>query len=64
MDRVPALFAGAVFGCFGAGLLLWTATRLRHRLPVTASGSTAGAAASLVFGTAALVAGVWCLTQV
>jgi hypothetical protein len=64
MDRVPALFAGTVFGCFGAALLLWTAARLRHRLPVTAAGGTGAAAVSLLFGTAALAAGVWCLTQV
>lgn len=64
MERVPALFAGAVFGCFGAALLCWTAARLRQRLPVTAAGGPATAVASLFFGAAALAAGIWCLTRI
>lgn len=64
MEPVPALFAGMVFGCFGAALLAWTAVRLRHRLPVTAAGGPVGAVMSGVCGAAAFGAGIWCLLQV
>ncbi|MBD0737931.1 hypothetical protein [Streptomyces sp. CBMA29] len=64
MERVPALFAGTVFAVFGAALLCWTAARLRARRPVTDAGSTAATVMSISFGAAALLTGVWCLTQV
>jgi len=63
MDPVPAVFAGVVLGGFGAALLVWTAVRLRHGLPVTAGGGPASAVLSVILGAAALLAGVWCLTQ-
>ncbi len=34
MESGPAIFAGMVFALFGAGLLVWTATRVRHGRPV------------------------------
>jgi hypothetical protein len=64
MEPVPALFAGVVFGCFGAALLAWTGVRLRQRRPVTVGGGPATAVASVVCGAAAFGAGIWCLTQV
>lgn len=64
MEPVPALFAGVVMGAFGAALLVWTAVRLGHRLPVTAAGGPATAVVSAVCGAAAVGAGIWCLTQV
>lgn len=64
MERVPALFAGTVFACFGAALLFWTASRLRHGRPVADTENPAAAVMSIFFGAAALLAGVWCLTQV
>jgi uncharacterized membrane protein YecN with MAPEG domain len=64
MEPVPALFAGAVLGGFGAALLAWSVVRLRRGLQVTAGGGPASAAVSVILGAAALLAGVWCLTQV
>ncbi|WP_328915106.1 MULTISPECIES: hypothetical protein [unclassified Streptomyces] len=64
MEPVPALFAGTVFGCFGAALLLWTAARLRQRRPVTVGGGPHTAVVSAVCAVAALGVGIWCLTQV
>ncbi|AGP56792.1 hypothetical protein M271_26580 [Streptomyces rapamycinicus NRRL 5491] len=47
---------------FGAALLLWTAARLRLRVPVAHGVSpVASAALSLLFGIAALGGGIWCL---
>jgi hypothetical protein len=64
MEPVPALFAGVVFGCFGAALLAWTAVRLKHRRPVTVPAGPATAVLCVVCGAAAFGAGIWCLTQV
>ncbi|MFI1359616.1 hypothetical protein ACH4TV_39475 [Streptomyces sp. NPDC020898] len=65
MESEPAIFAGMVFALFGGGLLVWTATRVRHRAPV-AHGVSPVASAALV-GVAALIAlgvGAWCFTLV
>ncbi|MER5439219.1 hypothetical protein [Streptomyces sp. NPDC002790] len=65
MESVPAVFAGAVFGLFGAGLLAWTGARAAHREPVAygvrpvTSVVLAGAA-----GAVALALAVWCFAQV
>ncbi len=64
MEPVPALFAGVVFGCFGAALMTWTGVRLRYRLPVTAADGPVGAVLSAVCGAAAFGTGIWCLFQV
>ncbi|WP_236246256.1 hypothetical protein [Streptomyces sp. CC210A] len=65
MESGPAIFAGTAFTLFGAGLLVWTAARVRHRAPV-AHGVDPTAAA--VFATAAgavlLALGVWCFGRV
>ncbi|MTE20216.1 hypothetical protein F0L17_14080 [Streptomyces sp. TRM43335] len=60
MESGPAVFAGAAFTLFGAGLLLWTSMRVRLRAPV-ADGVSPLAATVLasLFGTAFLAAGVW-----
>ncbi|MFF5536917.1 hypothetical protein ACFY71_31395 [Streptomyces cinerochromogenes] len=64
MERGPAIFAGAVFALFGAGLLAWTGTRLRHREPVALGVSrVASAVSASVAGTLALALGVYCLTR-
>ncbi|GHJ27196.1 MULTISPECIES: hypothetical protein [Streptomyces] len=62
MESGPAIFAGTAFVLFGSALLLWTAVRLRLRAPVAHGVSpVAFAALSLLFGTAALGGGIWCL---
>ncbi|GAA3778105.1 hypothetical protein ACFS5L_27905 [Streptomyces phyllanthi] len=64
MESGPAIFAGAVFALFGAGLGAWTATRLHAGRPVAhgvrpvTSAALAGVAAL-----GALAAGVWCFAQ-
>ncbi|MBD0838837.1 MULTISPECIES: hypothetical protein [unclassified Streptomyces] len=64
MESGPAIFAGLVFALFGAGLLAWTVTRVRHRQPVVhgvnpvASLTLASLAAVI-----ALVLGAWCFTR-
>ncbi|WP_395572879.1 hypothetical protein [Streptomyces sp. BK79] len=65
MESGPAIFAGMVFGLFGAGLLTWTATRVRHGRPV-AHGVSPVASATLasVAGIVALALAAWCLTRV
>ncbi|MEW2396351.1 hypothetical protein [Streptomyces sp. NPDC046862] len=64
MESGSAIFAGAVFALFGAGLAVWTATRLRQRLPV-AHGVRPAVSATIagVAALAALAAGAWCFTQ-
>ncbi|MCI0383704.1 hypothetical protein [Streptomyces sp. CNQ085] len=64
MESGPAVFAGAAFTLFGAGLLLWTSVRVRLREPV-AEGVEQVTAAVLgsVFGAAFLAAGVWAFTH-
>ncbi|GFH38860.1 hypothetical protein [Streptomyces pacificus] len=65
MESGPAIFAGTVFALFGAALLVWTGTRARHRAPVAHGVNPATAAAlTAIFGTASLLAGVWCLSRV
>ncbi|MER5771159.1 hypothetical protein [Streptomyces sp. NPDC001985] len=61
MESGPAIFAGAAFTLFGAGLLLWTAVRVAQRAPV-AHGVAAGRAAAFTggAGVVALALGVWC----
>lgn len=65
VESTPAVFAGAVFGLFGAGLLLWTGARSLHREPV-ADGARPLASAVLTAGVglAALGAAVWCFSRV
>ncbi|MFD1829145.1 MULTISPECIES: hypothetical protein [Streptomyces] len=64
MESGPAVFAGAAFTLFGAGLLLWTSVRTRLREPV-ADGVSPLAATVLasLFGAAFLAAGIWTLTR-
>lgn len=63
MESGPAIFAGTVFGLFGAGLLTWTVIRVRHREPVAEGVSrVASAALATLAGVAALAAGAWCFT--
>ncbi|MGA4840471.1 hypothetical protein [Streptomyces sp. G45] len=65
MESGPAIFAGAVFALFGAGLLLWTGVRVAHGEPV-AQGVRPAAAATFtaLAGTGALALAVWCFTRV
>lgn len=65
MESGPAIFAGTAFTLFGAGLLLWTGARLRHRAPVAHGVSPATATAlATFFGAAFLALGVWCFGRV
>ncbi|MBN0048743.1 hypothetical protein JS756_32600 [Streptomyces actuosus] len=64
MESGPAIFAGVVFGLFGAGLLAWTAVRVRRRTPVALGVSpVASAALAGLVSVAALALGGWCLTR-
>ncbi|MFF5474948.1 hypothetical protein [Streptomyces achromogenes] len=64
MESGPAIFAGAVFALFGAGLLMWTGARLRRREPVGLGVSpVASAALAGMAGTVALALGGYCLTR-
>ncbi|MGW1892098.1 hypothetical protein ACWCP6_17830 [Streptomyces sp. NPDC002004] len=65
MESGPAIFAGTVFGLFGAGLLAWTGSRVRHGAPV-AHGvhPVASAALAALAGSGALFLGVWCFTRI
>ncbi|WP_030734106.1 hypothetical protein [Streptomyces sp. NRRL S-31] len=64
MESAPAIFAGAVFALFGAGLLVWTGTRLRRREPVALGVSrVASSAFAGVAGTVALALAGYCLTR-
>lgn len=64
MESGPAIFAGLVFALFGAGLLIWTAARVRHGEPV-AHGVNPVASATLASLAAviALVLAAWCFTR-
>ncbi|MFR9795164.1 hypothetical protein ACL02U_04540 [Streptomyces sp. MS06] len=64
MESGPAIFAATVFALFGAGLLGWTGSRLRHRRPV-ADGFPPVASAVLagVASAGALLLAAWCLTR-
>ncbi|MEV7089435.1 hypothetical protein AB0O07_26685 [Streptomyces sp. NPDC093085] len=65
MESGPAVFAGVVFGLFGAGLLVWTGGRALHRAPV-AHGVRPGAALALatLSGVVFLALGVWCFGRI
>ncbi|MFJ8636062.1 hypothetical protein [Streptomyces sp. NPDC093568] len=64
MERGPAIFAGIVFALFGAGLLVWTAVRVRQRQPV-AHGVNPVASATLagLVSVIALILGTWCFSR-
>ncbi|WP_306318541.1 MULTISPECIES: hypothetical protein [unclassified Streptomyces] len=65
MESVPAAFAGAVFGLFGAGLLTWTGARAAHREPVAYSERPVVAAVFAgAAGAGALALAVWCFGQI
>ncbi|WP_373287037.1 hypothetical protein [Wenjunlia tyrosinilytica] len=64
MESGPAVFAGAVFSLFGAGLLAWSGARWRLRSPVVQGAGAGAAALCVAAGTAFLVVGFWCLTSV
>ncbi|MFF8383843.1 hypothetical protein [Streptomyces kanasensis] len=65
MESGPAIFAGAAFTVFGAGLLVWTAARVTHRAPVAHGVSPATAVAfATVSGAAFLALGVWCFGRI
>lgn len=61
MESGPAIFAGTTFALFGAGLLVWTGARVRHRAPV-AIGMRPAVSVTLatLAGTASLVLAAWC----
>ncbi|MCX5532819.1 hypothetical protein OG785_19945 [Streptomyces sp. NBC_00006] len=61
MESVPAVFAGTVFGLFGAGLLAWTGARTAHREPVAYG---ARPVTSVVIAAGALALAVWCFGQI
>ena len=64
MESGPAVFAGVVFALFGAGLLVWTGTRLRRGEPVAHGvNRVASATVASVAGTLALILGGYCLTR-
>ncbi|MGX2996413.1 hypothetical protein JNUCC64_19420 [Streptomyces sp. JNUCC 64] len=64
MESTPTIFAGTVFALFGAGLLVWTGTRLYRGLPVAEGvGRTASVTAATTAGTLALLLAGWCLTR-
>ncbi|SFL50744.1 hypothetical protein SAMN05192584_12055 [Streptomyces pini] len=64
MESGPAVFAGAAFTLFGAGLLLWTSVRVRLREPVAeGAGQVTAAVLASVFGAAFLAAGLWAFTR-
>ncbi|MFE0511402.1 hypothetical protein [Streptomyces sp. NPDC058964] len=64
MESGPAIFAGLVFALFGGAVMVWTATRARHREPIAhgvnqvASVTLAGLASVVSMGLA-----VYCLTR-
>ncbi|MZD07193.1 hypothetical protein GTW43_19185 [Streptomyces sp. SID5785] len=66
MESTPAVFAGAVFALFGAGLLLWTGARSVHGVPVAEGGVRPVAAAVIAgaVGLASLAASVWCFGHI
>jgi hypothetical protein len=64
MESGPAIFAGVVFALFGAGLLVWTAARVRHREPVAHGvNPVASAALASIAAVIALALGTWCFTR-
>ncbi|MFI8204774.1 hypothetical protein [Streptomyces sp. NPDC085937] len=64
MESGPAIFTGAVFCLFGAGLLAWTVTRARHRRPVSLGVSpVASVTVAAGVAVASLSLGAWCFTR-
>lgn len=64
MESGPAIFAGVVFALFGGGLLVWTATRVRHREPVALGvNPVASATLATLASLASLALGAWCFTR-
>jgi hypothetical protein len=60
METGPAVFAGAAFLLFGAGLLLWTTVRVLHGTPVAQGVRPATAVTAATLGGVVFVAlGVW-----
>ncbi|MFJ8956209.1 hypothetical protein ACIRJS_30255 [Streptomyces sp. NPDC102340] len=65
MESVPALFAGTVFGLFGAGLLAWTGARTAHREPVAyGARPVTSVVIAAAAGAGALALAVWCFGQI
>ncbi|MGW0812298.1 hypothetical protein ACWD00_03395 [Streptomyces viridiviolaceus] len=65
MESGPAIFAGMVFALFGGGLLVWTASRVRHGRPVAEGvNPVASATVATVAAVVSLTLGAWCLTRV
>ncbi|NGO76501.1 hypothetical protein G6045_12635 [Streptomyces sp. YC504] len=64
MESGPAIFAGAVFALFGAGLLTWTVARVAHGRPV-AEGARPVMSATLttLVAAGALALGAWCFLR-
>jgi len=64
MESGPAIFAGVVFALFGAGLLVWTAARVRHREPVAHGvNPVASATCASLAAVIALALAAWCFTR-
>ncbi|MCF4139601.1 hypothetical protein L1856_26645 [Streptomyces sp. Tue 6430] len=64
MESGPAIFTGMVFALFGGGLLVWTAVRVRQRLPVAQGVSpVASATVATLAAVVALAVGAWCLAR-
>ncbi|MDK1476329.1 hypothetical protein QNO07_23420 [Streptomyces sp. 549] len=64
MEYAPAVFAGVVCASFGAGLLLWTAVRVRRGEPVAVVERPAAAAVlAAAFGVGYLTCGMWLLMR-
>ncbi|WP_256105137.1 hypothetical protein [Streptomyces sp. ODS05-4] len=65
MESGPAIFAGAAFSLFGAGVLLWTGARVLHRSPVVYGVRPAAAATfAASLGAAFMILGVWCFGRI
>jgi len=64
MDTAPAVFAGTVFGLFGAGLLLWTVTRITRQAPVAEGAGQTAMVLAVLFGAVSLFAGVWSFLRI
>ncbi|MEQ8145443.1 hypothetical protein [Streptomyces sp. OP7] len=63
MESGPAIFTGAVFCLFGAGLLAWTVTRARHGRPVALGVSPVASVTVAGVAVVSLSLGAWCFTR-
>ncbi|MDT0476685.1 hypothetical protein ACIQKE_29680 [Streptomyces griseoviridis] len=64
MESGPAIFAGAVFALFGAALLGWTVTRVRHGRPVAHDvNPVASATLASLCSLTALILAAWCFSR-